>query len=100
MPKLYVQKSTNKWQGTCTLKFIITFVKSVFDFQIDKLKNTNLSWMNKKCINATAHNQTILHRDTLYNIKRKKCKRVCAELPFAKVNRQLRKIGHDLLWNL
>ena len=56
--------------------------------------------MNKKCINATAYNQTILHRDTLYNIKRKKCKRVCAELPFAKVNRQLRKIGHDLLWNL
>jgi ribonuclease HIII len=62
--------------------------------------------MNKKCINATAYNQTILHRDTLYNIKtilhrdtlyniktilhrdtlynikRKKCKRVCAELPF------------------
>ena len=34
---------------------------------------------------TTAHNQTILHRDTLYNIKRKKYTTVCAELAVANV---------------
>ena len=44
--------------------------------------------MNKNCDkknNTTAHSQNILHEYTLYNIKRKKYKTVCAELAFAKV---------------
>jgi hypothetical protein len=39
--------------------------------------------MNKDCEKATAHSQNILHGDTLYNIKRKKCKTVCAELTWS-----------------
>jgi hypothetical protein len=42
--------------------------------------------MNKDCEKTTAHSQNILHGDTLYNIKRKKCKTVYAELAFTKVN--------------
>ena len=41
--------------------------------------------MIKKCIFATAHTQNILFGDTLYNIKRKKYKIVCAEMLFVKV---------------
>jgi hypothetical protein len=41
--------------------------------------------MNTKCKKTTTDRQNILHGDTLYNIKRKKYKTVCAELPFAKV---------------
>jgi hypothetical protein len=41
--------------------------------------------MNKSCEKTTtAHSQNIVHVDVLYNIKRKKYKRVCAELVFAK----------------
>ena len=40
--------------------------------------------MNEKWKNATAHSQTSLHGDTLYNITRNKYATVCAELPFAK----------------
>ena len=69
-----------------TLRFIITLVKGVFDLQIDKWKNpTNLSLMNRSCETTTAHSQNISHWDTLYNIKGKKYKTVCAELPFSKV---------------
>ena len=42
--------------------------------------------MNSDWGKTTAHSQTILHGDSLYNIKRKKYKTVCAELTFAKVN--------------
>jgi len=42
--------------------------------------------MNKNCEETTAHSQHILHfKDTLFNIKRKKYKTVCAELAIAKV---------------
>ena len=41
--------------------------------------------MNKNCEKPTADGQNILHVDTLYNIKRKKYKTVCAELAFTKV---------------
>jgi len=34
---------------------------------------------------TTTARQNILHGNTLYSIKRKKYKTVCAELPFAKV---------------
>jgi hypothetical protein len=40
---------------------------------------------NKSCEKkTTAHSQNILHVNVLYNIKRKKYKKVCAELAFAK----------------
>jgi hypothetical protein len=39
---------------------------------------------NKKNVKNNSR-QTILHGDTLYNIKRKKYKTVCAELEFAMV---------------
>ena len=42
--------------------------------------------MNNVCEKKTAHSQNILHGDSLYNIKRKKYKTVCAELAFAKVD--------------
>jgi hypothetical protein len=45
---------------------------------------TNVSLMNKQCINIKAYSQHILHEDTLYNINRQKYKTVCAELPFIK----------------
>ena len=45
-------------------------------FKMTKIKT------NVKNNNST---QTILHGDTLYNIKRKKYKTVCAELEFAMV---------------
>ena len=43
--------------------------------------------MNKNCEETTAHSQNILHgdSDTLFNIKRKKYKTVCAELAIARV---------------
>jgi len=49
--------------------------------------------MNRKCIDTTAHSQNVIHWDTLYNITRKKCKTVCAELAFAKSH--LGQNGHD-----
>ena len=39
----------------------------------------------EKYINATAHSQYILHRDTLHSIKRTTFKSVCADFPLAKV---------------
>ena len=51
------------------LRFIIILVKWVFDLQIDKRKNTNLSLMNTNCGKTTAHSQNILYGDTLFNIK-------------------------------
>ena len=57
----------------------------MFDLQIDKKKKKKLSSMNKSCEKKpTAHSQNILHVDVLYNIKRKKYQKVCAELAFAK----------------
>lgn len=41
--------------------------------------------MINKCRNVTTYNQHVLHWDTLYDIKRKKYKIVCAELLFVKV---------------
>jgi hypothetical protein len=43
--------------------------------------------MNKNCEETTAHSQNILHgdSDTLFNIKRKRYKTVCAKLAIAKV---------------
>jgi len=41
--------------------------------------------MNTNCEKTTAHSQTILPGNTLYNITKKKCKTVCAELAFLKV---------------
>ena len=41
--------------------------------------------MNTNCEKTTAHKQNILHGDTLYNIRNKKYKAVCAELAFTKV---------------
>jgi hypothetical protein len=41
--------------------------------------------MNTKCKKTTTARQNILHGNTLHNIKRKKYKTMCAELPFAKV---------------
>jgi len=41
--------------------------------------------MNNDCEKTTAHSQNILHGDTLYNIKRKKYKTVCAELIIIKI---------------
>jgi len=38
----------------------------------------------KKKTKTTTPRQNILHRNTLYNIKRKTCKTICAELSFAK----------------
>jgi len=54
--------------------------------------------MNRKCINATAHCQNILHGDTLHNMKTKKYKTVCEEFPFATVI--VDRIGMIFLWNL
>jgi hypothetical protein len=59
----------------------------VFDLQIDEKKRKTqicLKWI-KIVKKTTTHSQNILHVDALYNIKRKKYKTVCAELPFAKV---------------
>ena len=50
--------------------------------------------MNKNCEKTTAHSQSVLHVDALYNIKRKKYKTVYAELAFAS---HLRQNGHDFL---
>ena len=70
------------------LNFILTLVKGMFDLQIDKKKEKQkkcLQWINVvKKKTTTAHSQNILHVDVLYNIKRKKCKTVCAELAFTK----------------
>ena len=69
------------------LRFIITLAKGVFDLQIDEKKRKTqicLKWI-KIVKKTTTHSQNILHVDALYNIKRKKYKTVCAELPFAKV---------------
>ena len=68
------------------LRFIITLAKGVFDWKIDKKKNTQicLKWI-KIVKKTTALSQNILHVDALYNIRRKKYKTVCAELAFAKV---------------
>jgi hypothetical protein len=41
--------------------------------------------MNTNSEKITAHSQNILRGDTLYNIKRKKYKTVCAEMALAKV---------------
>jgi hypothetical protein len=42
--------------------------------------------MNTNCEKKpTEHSQNILHVDALYNIKRKKYKKVCPELAFAKI---------------
>ena len=53
--------------------------------------------MNKNCEETTAHSQNILHgdSDTLFNIKRKKYKTVCAELAIAS---HLRQNGHDFFF--
>jgi len=51
--------------------------------------------MNRKCKKKTPR-QNIVHGDTLYNIKRKKYKMVCAELPFTKVTLD----KTVFLWNL
>ena len=50
-----------------------------------KKEKTNycLKWI-KVVKKNPAHSQNILHVDVLYNIKRKKYKKVCAELAFAK----------------
>ena len=47
--------------------------------------------MNKKCINATAHYQNILHGDTFYNIKREIIM-AWAEMPFVS---HLQQKSHD-----
>jgi len=41
---------------------------------------------------TSAHSQNILHGDTMYNIKRKGYKTVCAEI-------DLQQNGYDFLWN-
>ena len=64
----------NTYQGVCLTCNLI----------MKKKRKICLKWI-QKCINATIHRQSILYWDILYNIKRKKYKRFCAELALAKV---------------
>ena len=52
-------------------RFIITLVKGMFDFQIDKKKKQKTVFNEYKLWKkTTAHSQNILHVDVLHNIKR------------------------------